>query len=84
MNINSDNSKTSDSHQQIHLKRVIDMLLYQIKASTVHIKIYRSLTKVMTFKYKHQHGMINLNFVMDHILYQIFKIILIISSKNNN
>ena len=28
-------------------------------------------------KYLHQHGMINLNYQMDRILYQIFKIILI-------
>ena len=29
----------------------------------------------MILKYQLQHGMINLNYLMDHILYQIFKII---------
>ena len=31
----------------------------------------------MNLKYQLQHGMINLNYLLDHILYQIFKIILI-------
>ena len=34
-------------------------------------------------KYQLQRGMINLNCLMDHILYQIFKTILIIFKKNN-
>ena len=34
-------------------------------------------------KYQLQRGMINLNCLVDHILYQIFKTILIIFKKNN-
>ena len=37
----------------------------------------------MNLKYQLQHGMINLNYLLDHILYQIFKIILINILKNN-
>ena len=35
----------------------------------------------MNLKYQLQHGKVNLNYVMDHILYQIFKIILDTFSK---
>ena len=44
--VNSENSKTSDSHRlllnffhKIKLKKVINMLLYQILAFTIHGKI---------------------------------------------
>ena len=37
----------------------------------------------MNLKYQLQHGMINLNYLLDHILYQIFKIILINILKNH-
>ena len=37
--------------------------------------------KTMNLKYQLQHGKVNLNYVMDHILYQIFKIILDTFSK---
>ena len=35
-----------------------------------------SLIRKINLKYQHHHGMKNLNYVMDQILYQIFKIIL--------
>ena len=35
----------------------------------------------MNLKYQLQHGIKNLNYLMDHIIYQIFKIILNISLK---
>ena len=35
----------------------------------------------MNLKYQLQHGIKNLNYLMDHIVYQIFKIILNISLK---
>ena len=38
--------------------------------------------KSISLTYQLQYVMINLNILMDHILYQIFKIILSISSKN--
>ena len=37
----------------------------------------------MILKYQLQHGMINLNYLMDHILYQIFKIISSILKKKH-
>ena len=37
----------------------------------------------MTLKYGLKRGMINLNYLMDHILYQIFKIILSIFLKKH-
>ena len=36
----------------------------------------KSYIRTMNLKYQFQHGMKNLNQLMDHILYQIFKIIL--------
>ena len=38
-------------------------------------------TKILDLKYQLQHGMESLNYLMDHILYQIFKITLNISLK---
>ena len=57
------------------------MLLYQTLAFTVHEK---SHTKIINLKYQLNHGMKNLNDLMDHILYQIFKIILNISFKKTH
>ena len=37
----------------------------------------------MNLKYLHQHGIMNLNYQMDLILYQIFKIILSIFKKKH-
>ena len=51
------------------------------KAScTTHGK--NSYKKKVNLKYQLQHGIINLNYQMDHILFLIFKIILSISSRN--
>ena len=58
------------------------MLLYQTIAFTMDGKIYKSHTKIINLKYQLQHEMNNLNYMMDHILYQIFKVILNISHKN--
>ena len=43
----------------------------------------KSHTVIINLKYQIQHGMKNLNYLMDHILYQKFKIILNIPSKNH-
>ena len=61
---------------------VINVFFYQILAYTIHEKNIKSHTKTINLKFPDQHGMQNLNYLMDHILYQIFKIILNISSKN--
>ena len=86
--MNSENSKTSDPHRlllnlsdEIDFKKVINMLLYQILEFTIHGTIYKSQTKITNSKYQLQRGMINFNYLKDHILYQIFKIILSILKK---
>ena len=48
----------------------------------VHKKYEKSYAKAINLKYQLQREMINLNYSKYHILYQIFKIILSISSKN--
>ena len=58
------------------------MLHYQILVSTINGKIYKSPIEAKNLKYQPQHGMINLNYLMDHIPCQIIKNILSISSKN--
>ena len=70
--MNSGNSKASDP---------INMLLYQILAYTIHGKIQKSHTKIINLKYQLQLRMINLNYLMDYVLQQIFKIILSIFQK---
>ena len=39
------------------------------------------VSTIINLKHQLQHGMINLNYLMDHILYQIFKIVLSIFLK---
>ena len=58
------------------------MLLYQILAYTIHGKILKSCAKLVNLKCQFQHGIMSLNDLRDHILYQIFNIVLSISSKN--
>ena len=57
------------------------MLLFQILAHPIHGKVYKNYIKTINLKYQLERGIINLNYLMDHIPYQIFKIILSISSK---
>ena len=54
----------------------INILLYQILVFTMHGKILKSHIRIINLKCQLQHGMKNLNYLMDHILYQIMKIIL--------
>ena len=56
------------------------MLLYQILACIIRDKLLKkSYTKTMSLKHHLQHGMKNLIYLRDNILYQMFKIILNIS-----
>ena len=48
------------------------MFLYQTLPLTIQGKIKKSDTKIINFKYQIQQGMKNLNFLMDHIHYQVF------------
>ena len=73
--MNSENSGTYDPQRlllnitdEIDLRRKNNILLYQVLVFVIHGKISKS--------HKLQHGMNNLNYLMDHVLYQIFKIIL--------
>ena len=83
--MNFDNSITTDPHRllinnlnKINLK--INMLRYQTLAFTIHEKTSKkSHTKIINLKYQLRHGLKSLNYLMDHILYQIFKIALNIS-----
>ena len=58
-------------------------MLYQILVFTIHGRIKKVHTTTVNLKYQLQHGMINLNYEMNHILYQIFKIILSIFHKKH-
>ena len=60
----------------------INMLLYQILVYNIHRKIEKSHIRIINLKCQLQHKMKNLNYLMDLILYQIFKIILNIYLKN--
>ena len=55
------------------------MYLYQILAFTIHEKIQESYIKITNLKHQLQQEMKSLSYLVDHILYQIFKIILNIS-----
>ena len=78
--MNSKNSKTPDPHRlllnltdKIDLRRK-DKYLYQILAFTIHGRILYSNNKfrISALSWNEK----KLNYLMDHILYQIFKIIL--------
>ena len=81
--MNSKNSKTFDSHRlllnltdKINLKKS-DKYIASASLSICYTwKIRKSYIRTINLKYDLQHGMKNLNYLMDHILYQIFKIIL--------
>ena len=46
------------------------------------VNIQKSNVRTINLKYQLQHGMKNLNYLMDHIPYQVFKIILILLKKH--
>ena len=87
--MNSENSKTSDPHRillkladKIDLRRKDKYIVYQILAIIIHGKILKSHIRMINLKYQLRHGMNNLNYLMDNILYVIFKIILNIYYKS--
>ena len=49
----------------------------------IYRKVLKSHTKIIDLKYQVQHGMKSLNYLMDYILYQIFKITLNTSFKKH-
>ena len=83
--MNSKNSKNSDPLRLIlNLTDKMSLKGSDEYAALPNLSIYyiwEKYTKTINLKYQRQRGMINLSYMMDHILYQIFKIILSISSK---
>ena len=80
--MNSENSETSKPH--ILILKLTDKLDLRIIGNSIdlsNLSIYYTWKNIKKsynnniLKYQLQHGMTNLNYLMDHILYQIFKII---------
>ena len=67
--MNSENSKTSKPHILIFNLTLSNLSIYY-----THGKTYKTHITIKNLKYLFQHGMMNLNYQMDEILYQIFKI----------
>ena len=74
--MDSQSSKTSDPHKlllnltdKIDLKKMKNILLYQILVFSIHGKMQKSHIRIINLKYQLQHGMKNLNYLMDHVLY---------------
>ena len=80
--INSENSKTSKPHVLIlKLTNKLDLRMGQNVIALPNLSIYytwkniKSSYKSNNSKNQLQHGVINLNYQMNHTLYQIFKTI---------
>ena len=87
--MNSENSKTTDPHvlilklsDKLDLRSGAKVLLYQILVFSIHRKTERAHIITINLKYQLQHGMMNLSYQIDYILYQIFKTISSIFLKN--
>ena len=81
--MNSENSKTSEAYVLIlQLTDRLDLRRGEKSIALLNLSIYytwkniKAHTITTNLKYHLQHGMINLNYQMGHILYQIFKTIL--------
>ena len=81
--MNPENSKTSKLH--VLMLKLTNKLGLRIGEKTIalsNLSIYYTWKNIESsgnnnkIKYMHQHGMINLNYLMDRILYQTFNIIL--------
>ena len=87
--MNSENSKISDPHRmllnltdKINLKRSDKYVALTNLSNFYTWKNIKKLYKSNKLKYQLQHGMQSLNYLMDHIMYQIFRINLNTSLKN--
>ena len=86
--MNAKNSKTSDPHRLLlNLSEKINLKRSDKYPALTDLSIYFTLKNIKksykTINVKHQllRGIDNLNYVMDHILHQVFKVILSILSK---
>ena len=78
--MNSENSKTCDPHRLlINLLDKINLKRSDKYVALSNLSIYYTWKNIKKSYKKLQHVMNNLNYLMDHILYQIFQIILNIS-----
>ena len=87
--MNSEKSKTCNPHVLIlKITNTLDLRMSENVIALSNLSIYYTLRNMkssyitINIKYLHQHGMINLNYQMDGILYQVFRIILSIFLKN--
>ena len=86
--MNSKNSKTFGSHRLIlNLSNEINLKRSDKNIAISNLSIYHARKNIKTyennkFKYSLRHVMINLNYLMNNIPYQILKTILIITSKS--
>ena len=84
--INSKNNKTSDTHRlllnltgKINIKRSAKYVVLSNRIYTIREKTIRTIhIRTANLKYQLNHGMKNLSYLIDHILYKILKIILAI------
>ena len=77
--MNSENSKTSETHVLIlKLSGKFDLRRGEESIALSNLSIYYTWKNL---KYQLQHGMIHLSYQMSHLLYQIFKTILTILKK---
>ena len=81
--MNSKSSKTSKPHVlTLKLTSKLDLRIGEKVIALSNLSIYYTWRKIkvhtitINLKYPHPHGIINLNCLMDHITYQIFKITL--------
>ena len=88
--MNSEKSKTSEPHVLIlKLTDKLDWRTGEKSIASSNLSAYytweniKSSHNKINLKYHLQHGMINLNYQMDGILYQIFKIILSVFLKKH-
>ena len=77
--MNSENSKTTKPHVlTLKITNKLDLRIGEKVIALSNLSIYYTWRNIKTSynNNMHQHGMINLNYQMDRVLYQIFKIIL--------
>ena len=81
--MNSESSKTSDPNSLVlNIAGRIQSDEYLALSNFYTYKNIKTSKKAINSKYQDQHGMKNLNFLMDHILFPIFKSILSTLLKN--
>ena len=87
--MNSENSRTFEYHVLVlELTDRLDLKRSQKSVALSNLSIYydektkKANTIIINLKYLLQYGVINFNYQMDHVQYQIFKIILSIFLRN--